>query len=239
MISCQSKTTTEPKNQKSIEDHTEPPKKRVPLWTIGQDTILEKNNPKNLDLSKHQLFIDTTRNSEFYEAYYHWEPHKFYIHDTDHYIKEISKKHPIKTTSIGNFPDTWITLEKLNNEFVVYDKCDAISRRYFIAKNAIHIYNIEGDSDLIYEVRKRTDTEIIIETRVISQKSESEKGIFSIKKTNFDYVYILICSYENWETKSLVTPLKHLNKFDLVVNHCVQTKRLEFNGFDKINFDEY
>ena len=51
-----------------------------------------KNNPKNLDLTKHQLFIDTTRNSDFYKAYFNWNPHKFDKQATEYYIKEISKK---------------------------------------------------------------------------------------------------------------------------------------------------
>lgn len=212
---------------------------RIPIWKIGQDSILEKNNPKNLDLTKHQLFIDTTRNSTFYNAYFDWNPHEFDIQATEYYIKEISKKYKPKHISIGNFPDTWITLEKLNNEFVVYDSCDGITTRYFIDKNSVNLYNIEADSDVIHNLKKLTDNEIKIEIRTIPQKSKSEKGTFSIRKTKYDYVYLLTRDYGNWVSKAFVTSLEYINKFDLVVNNCVQTKRMEFRGFDKINFEEF
>ncbi|GLB47988.1 hypothetical protein Y10_03560 [Neptunitalea sp. Y10] len=36
------------------------------------DTILEKNTPANLDLTKHQLYIDTTRTSENFQKLINW-----------------------------------------------------------------------------------------------------------------------------------------------------------------------
>jgi len=239
LFSCQSKTKSNSKNQEHIKNQIEVPKSRTSLWKIGQDSILEKNNPKNLDLTKHQLFIDTTRNSEFYKAYYSWNPRKFDKEATEYYIKEITKKYKPKRISIGDFSDTWITLEKLNNEFVIYDKCDGISTRYFIDENSVNLYSIEADSDIIHNLVKLTDNEIIIELRTIPQKSKSEKGTLSIKKTKYRFVYLLTRNYGDWESKSLVTPLENINNFNLVVNNCVKTKRMEFNGFDKINFDEY
>ena len=37
-----------------------------------EDTIVERNTPSSLDLSKHQIFIDTTRNSIFYKNIKNW-----------------------------------------------------------------------------------------------------------------------------------------------------------------------
>lgn len=237
LISCLSKT--KPETIEPIESISDSTEKRIPIWKIDQDTILEKNNPKNLDLNKHQLFIDTTRTSSFYKAYFKWKPHEFDIQAIEYYSKEISKKHKPKNISIGDFPSAWITLKMLNNEFVLYDACDGISTRYLIGKKLISSYNIEADTDLIHKLKKVNDTEIEIEFRTIPQKSKSERGLFSIKKTNHDYVYTLTIDYGEWQSKSLVTPLKHVDKFDLVVNHCVKTKRLEYQGFDKINFNQY
>lgn len=239
LVSCQLTSKSNLEIKKTTKKQTKISESKMPLWKIERDSILERNNPENLDLTKHQLFIDTTRNSDFYKAFFNWNPHKFDKQATEYYIKEISKKYKPKNISIGSFPDTWVTLEKLNNEFVIYDKCDGISTRYFIDKKSVNMYNIEADSDAIYNLKKLTDNEIVIEIRTIPQKSKSEKGIFSVKKTNYDYVYLLTRDYGNWVSKDLVTPLEHLNKFDLVVNNCVNTKRMEFSGFDKINFDEY
>lgn len=239
LISCQPGTKPSsdikaaPENQNGIVG------KDIPLWEIDQDTVLEKNSPQNLDLTRHQLFMDTTRNSIFYKSYINWVPHEFYKQATEYYIEEISKKYKPKDIRIGDFPKTWITLEKLNNEFVVYDKCDGTTTRYFIDKNSVNLYAMEADSDIIHSLKKLTDTEIEIELRTIPQKSKSEKGLLSIKKTGFDYIYLLTIDYGEWKSRALVTPLKHVDKFDLVVNNCVKMKRMEFNGFDEIRFNEY
>ena len=37
------------------------------------DTIIEKNSPKNLDLTKHQLYLDTSRSNKHYDWLQNWE----------------------------------------------------------------------------------------------------------------------------------------------------------------------
>ena len=55
----------------------------IPDLKVDLDTILEKNNPKNLDLSKHQLFIDTTRNSETFNSLEISKPNQNIINHSD------------------------------------------------------------------------------------------------------------------------------------------------------------
>ncbi|AFM04725.1 hypothetical protein Fleli_2353 [Bernardetia litoralis DSM 6794] len=239
MISCQSKEKSVSNNQETIKTQSDVTEKRIPIWKIGQDSILEKNNPQNLDLTKHQLFIDTTRNSDFYKAYFDWKPNFSDKGGTEYYLKEISKKYKPKKISLGNFPKTWISLKRLNNEFVIYDKCDGISPRYFIDKSSVNFYAIESDSDMIYKLINISKDEIEIELRTIPLKSKTEKAIFSIGKTEYKNVFLLKYIYDDREYKELVTPLERVSEFDLVVNNCVRTKRMEFQGFDKINYDEY
>ena len=221
LVSCKEKAKPE-----KVEDKpTEIPAKKVDL-----DTILEKNNPKNLDFSKHQLFIDTTRNSEFFEKLINWKPNRIDNDAILFYEKEIGKKHkPIKV-DLNGFPRYWISLKKLNNEFVIYKPCDGNTTAFEINESSvIFFHQLEADIDLISELRKITEKEILLELRTIPQKTETEKTELSIKPTRFENVYLLTYSFGEW----YITPTEKVSKFDMIVNHCPKTKRKEFKGFDK------
>jgi hypothetical protein len=179
------------------------------------DTILERNNPANLDLSRHQFFIDTTRNSEFYQRIADWKPWEFEI---ENYTEEKS----FKKYSIGKFPRVWISLRKLDGKFVIYDRCDGIDRRFQITDSTINIFGpLENEVQIIDKVLKQSVNEISIEYK--------PKNLFSIMPTNDKNIYILQYDDENY----LVTPLDKIREFDLVVNHYPTRKVTEFDVFDE------
>jgi hypothetical protein len=206
----------------------------IPAWKIDVDTILERNNPKSLDLTKHQLFIDTTRNSETYQRLINWKPNRMDNDAVSYYENEIAKKHkPIKV-NLKDFPKHWISLEKLNNEFVIYEPCDGNTTSYEINESSVNFfYQLEPDTDLIFELNKITKNEIALELRTVSQKTKSEKTKLTIKPTENENVYELTYSFDDVIRKQFVTPTEKVSEFDVVVNHCPNTKRREFNGFDK------
>lgn len=225
LTSCKQKVEPKQKENKPTE---------IPAWKIGLDTILEKNNPKNLDLSKHQLFIDTTRNSETYKKLINWKPNRTDNDAISYYEKEIAKKHkPIKIDLKG-FPRHWISLKKLNNEFVIYEPCDGNTTVYEINESSVlFFYQLESDADLISELMKITENEIALELRTVPQKTESEKTKLTIKPTEFKNIYELTYSYGDVIKKQFITSIEKVSEFDIVVNHCPTTKRMEFNEFDK------
>ncbi len=216
--------------QKIEQNQTENKLTEIPVWKVDLDTILERNNPKNLDLSKHQLFTDTTRNSEFYQKYADWKPNKLDNDAISYHINEISKKHKPKKIEFGKFPKQWVTLKKLNNEFVVYDPCDGNTTSIELTEKAVlFYYQLEPDADMIFELRKLTDNSIELELRAVPQKIKSEKTELSIKPTEWENVYLMTYSFGKW----YVTPKEKVSEFELIVNHCPTTKRMEYNGFDK------
>jgi len=221
LASCKQKTKPEKAENKPTE---------IPAWKVDLDTILEKNNPKNLDLSKHQLFIDTTRNSETFKRLINWKPNRMDNDAISYHEKEIAKKHkPIKI-DLKEFPRHWISLKKLNNEFVIYEPCDGNTTAFEINESSVlFFYQLEPDADLISELRKITKNEIELELRTIPQKTETEKTELTIKPTEFENVYLLTYSFGEW----YVTPKEKVSEFDIVVNHCPTMKRMEFKGFDK------
>jgi hypothetical protein len=206
----------------------------IPAWKIDLDTILERNNPKSLDLMKHQLFIDTTRNSEIYKKIISWKLNRSDNDAISYYEKEISKKYkPIKV-DLKDFPRHWISLKKLNNEFVIYEPCDGQTPSYAINETSIvFVHQLEGDADLISKLKKLSGNEIEVELNTIPQKTKSEKAELTIKPTEFENVYELTYSFDNVMSKQFVTPNNKASEFDIIVNHCPKRKRMEFNGFDK------
>ncbi|MCG2420547.1 hypothetical protein K8089_16110 [Aequorivita sp. F47161] len=144
--------------------------------------------------------------------------------------KAIAKKHkPIKI-DLEKFPRQWISLKKLNNEFVIYEPCDGNTTAFEINESSVlFFYQLEPDADLISELRKITENEIELELRTVPQKTETEKTELTIKPTEFENVYLLTYSFGEW----YVTPKEKVSEFDIVVNHCPTMKRMEFNGFDK------
>ncbi|HBF88142.1 MAG TPA: hypothetical protein DDX39_05820 [Bacteroidales bacterium] len=203
------------------------------------DTILERNNPKNLDLNNHQLFIDTTRNSIFYQEILNWKPNDFDSSGVNYYLSEISRDYKLKPLNIENFPKIWITLEKLNNKFVVYYSCDGITPRFEIADKSLNFYAVEPDVDALSKVVENSKDRIKIELRTIEQKSQSKKALLTIRKTKYRDVYLLSIQYDTWEMQKIVTPVEKIANFDMVVNYCNKVKILEYNRFDETNYKEY
>jgi len=225
LISCKQKKEPKQAENKPTE---------IPAWKIDLDTILERNNPKSLDLTKHQLFIDTTRNSEIYEKVINWKPNRMDNDAISYYEKEISKKHKPKKVYLKGFPRHWISLKKLNNEFVIYEPCDGNTPSYEINENSVLFFHqLEADADLISELKKLRENEIALELNTIPQKTKSEKAELTIKPTEFKNVYELAYSFDKVVSKQYVTPNDKVSEFDIIVNNCPTMKRMEFNGFDK------
>ncbi|MGE5943274.1 MAG: hypothetical protein ACM31G_02935 [Flavobacteriales bacterium] len=221
LISCKQKKEPKQAENKPTE---------IPAWEIDLDTILERNNPKSLDLTKNQLFIDTTRNSEFYEKLINWKPNRMDNDAISYHEKEIAKKHkPIKI-DLKDFPRHWISLKKINNEFVIYEPCDGNTTAFEINESSVlFFYQLEPDADLISGVKKMTENEISLELRTVPQKTETEKTELTIKPTEINNVYLLTYSFGEW----YVTTTEKVSEFNIIVNHCPTMKRMEFNGFDK------
>lgn len=226
LISCKQKTESKP---------IEKTPKEIPVWKIDLDTILEKNNPKNLDLSKHQLFIDTTRDSETYKRLIEWKPNRMDNDAISYLEKEISKKHKSKTIDLKEFPKHWIGLKKFNNEYVIYKPCDGNIFSFEINESSvIFFHQLELDANIIYELKKLREDEIVLELRTISQKTKTEKAELTIKPTEFENVYELTYSFDDSVSKQFVTPNAKVSEFDMIINHCPTMKRMEFNEFDNI-----
>jgi len=196
------------------------------------DTILERNNPNSLDLSKHQIFIDTTRSSEFYERLKNWRQPKWDKQTIDSYLHEIKEDFRPVQIDLKGFPSHFITLRKLNDQFVLYDRCDGIDPRFEIQGTAFIFYGpLESNPEFISKMIALSDNSIQLELRRISAKPENQKSELKIEKVD-ESVYKLTYKNQILGRVEYLTTVKQIEKFDLVVNNCPKMKMMEFDGFD-------
>ena len=222
--SCKQKT----ESQQTVNNPAE-----IPTWETELDTILERNNPKNLDLTRHQLFIDTTRNSDFYKHYHNWKRNGLENEDLSALLADMSEKQPMEKVSLGDFPKLWISLKKFNDEFVIYQPCDGNTASFEITESAVIFhYQIESDVEQISKLTEVDKNTIQLELNVMPQKSNTEKSRLTIKPTEIKNVYKLTHGTENDKHEYFVTPRENVVDFDLVINNCPEFKVNEYNGFD-------
>ena len=197
------------------------------------DTILERNNPNSLDLTKHQVFIDTTRSSEFYARVKNWEQSKWDKQTIESYLNEINKDFQPQQIDLKEFPSHFITLRKLNNQFVLYDRCDGIDPRFEIRDTAFIFYGpLESDAESISKTISLTNNSIELELRTFHVKSSDKKSILKIKKIDY-LIYKMTYKNQAFDRVEYLTTVAGIEKFDLIVNNCPTMKMMEFDGFDE------
>lgn len=231
LISCSSSKIEEKIDIKQSKVNIQPEKQ------ISTDTILEQNSPVLLDLTIHQLFIDTTRNSKYFKQILDWRPNEFDKEGADYYFKEITKKFDSKKFDLKEYSGDWISIHSLDNEYVAYNPSNGIDRRYTLTDSSIVNYAIEADSDLISKVVSLDKIELILELRTIPQKSKNQISYLRIKKTKIPYLYSIQNSesldFDNTEYINLVTRIEDLVKFNLVVSDAPQLVHSTVK-FDKV-----
>ena len=198
-----------------------------------EDTVLEKNNPNVLDLAEHQLFIDTTRNSEFYRAVENWKPNEWAVKSISSTLAAIKEADEPTVIDTKDFPTNFIAVQKLNGEFVLYDRCDGIDPRFEIRNNAVIFYGpLESDAEPIEKLLSLSDDKIEIQLISHPAKTPDKKSILTIERVS-DIVYELNYRNQTFEWSEFVTPTENIGHFYLVVNHCPTMKMFEYGGFEK------
>ena len=196
------------------------------------DTILEKNNPISLDLSQHQLFTDTTKTSTFYQKQINWNLTEWFSNSLKSALETIENNTPSYELPLKGFPNHFISLRQLNNQFVLYDRCDGYDQRFEIHKNAILFCGpLESYALPIQKIVALNSESIQLELKGLSIENTAETINLTIEKIK-DYIYQLHYTSPSQNYTQYVTTIDGITHFDLVVNHCPQYKVLEFDGFD-------
>ena len=162
---------------------------------FAQDTIPERNNPKSVDLTKHQLFIDTTRNSEFFDRLKNWEESEWDRQSIIASLKATNNDFQPVEVAREQFPRHFITLRKLNGAFILYDRCDGIDQRFEIRDTAFIFYGpLESEAGSISKIVTQTTNVIELELRIFQFNSTDQRATLKIEKV---YDSIFKMTYKN------------------------------------------
>lgn len=197
---------------------------KAKLLEIIEDTILEKNSPDFLDLSKHQIFIDTTRSSDIYKSILSWKTSDLDKELINASIKELGGGLKTNSIQINDFPIHYITLRRLNNEFVLYDPCDGIATRFAIKKNVFLFYGpLESYAEVIISSNLISKNKVRLELKTHKSLSPDRRSIIEIERME-DFLYRMTYQNKNIKEEHYLTSVDYIKDFDVVVNHCPTMK---------------
>lgn len=193
------------------------------------DTILEKNTPQALDMTRHQLFIDTSRGSYKQKVALEESTLKTAINNLLADLNKVAHSTSIRLPT--SFPSHFTCLHQLKKDgtFVLYDRCDGSDPIYIIADN--HLLKL-GPLDLsVYTINKvitvhndKLHLKLNTINRYIDDKSISKVVDFKISHTDNPYIFEMEL---NNRLIHLVS-IKDTDQFDIIVNHCPTQKVAEY-----------
>lgn len=194
----------------------------------NQDIVLERNNPNSLDLTKNQLFIDTTREALIYK-FRERKIEKNKDLAAKPYFDTLRSFSKPKIVDFRNFPRFFIRINKLEGNFFLYDRCDGGDPRYELRDSAVVFSGpLETYAETINEVIQNNDKRIHLKLNTIEQISSSRISSLEIYESEFSGIYILKRKVLNREREEFIIPRNEVIKYDLIVNHCPEGKVFEY-----------
>lgn len=206
-----------------------------------RDTLLHKVE----DNIPHTIYIEKDRSAPEYRKIMNFTFGKYDQENFDECYRYLKKKHPQAFTryQMYGLPEHWLPLFSYKGNYYAYSPCE----RGFTGRRIL------SDSLLTYQYSDGMFPYLIDSIRELSP------GHFLLKTTppfnNADIItkplelHIYILNSENqmsvWSYKDeksseyrfrLYAPVKHIQKFDLIVNKCLE-KEDEFD-FENINFEK-
>ena len=199
------------------------------------DTIIEKNDPNSLDLSKHQLFIDTTRTYEYYDRTEKWNLFENSEATPIDYVNHLYKSQGFDEFDLKDFPKRWIRLRQYKNKFILYDRCDGTETSYGLTDSIFYVFGVHELQDVrkMKRIIKRSEDEIKLELEKYKNEPEERPLTAHIKKTGTKDVYKLRINFGDRVSTIFVTPIRSIRGFDVLINHCPINKVVEFD--DKLD----
>lgn len=194
-----------------------------------RDTIIERTNPTALDMSREQLFIDTSRTSSYYQQLAHWLKKPF-LYDSWMLEQAASKKAQgctAHTTGL-KFPRTWLTLHWYNGKFLLYEPCDGIdadARYHFTDSLLFVLRGVDSEALPICSYRRTKHKEVVA-------MFDGGTEVY-ITPTTTPNVYLMTAD-GLISISAFVCPVEKYKHFELLVHHCPERKVAPPQIFDKM-----
>lgn len=189
------------------------------------DTIAELNNPTNLDMSRHQLFIDTTKKSNFHSRIIKYSSSLACSQCPDTKSNSIVfDGNEIEINLIG-FSRYWVTVRKYEDKYYLYDRCNGEDQRFAFMNSKFSIYGpMEDESLEIHKIISNEKEQLIVELSYYGGQTTTA----TLTKSERKNIYTI----EIFGYQVDAVPFEAIDDFDVVVNHCPTGRTSEFPGFD-------
>ena len=185
------------------------------------DTIAENADPKTLDFSVHQLFIDTTRTWSYYKSISQAREEQDFTFLTDEMVRNSQSKGACLPKS--RFPNHFISLHQKEGTYFLYDRCDGGDAQFLVKDSLFIVFGtIEATAFRIENIQESTANKLTFQFTGYDGAEES----VTIEKVTENRCR-LTCSMD-YLTTDLTLP-NSVYDFDMIVNHCPIEKVWEYD----------
>ncbi len=205
------------------------------------DTIfISRKVTKN---SYHTIYIDTTRQSEYHK----WLTDFVFDKEADKYSREyygdayknIKSKNPnkFKSKKLKDVLEEWVPIYQYKDKYYLYKPCDGIFLgRVVINDSTLVFWGWDKTPASIQSIKREGDSKYVLEIATISDEklSVAKLIIRALNKRTKLCVFEFTNEPEEYRYQ-LYIPVKSAKYFDVVINHCVGSKQMEYE-FDKIDY---
>ncbi len=211
---------------------------RLDKVIIDNDTIFLKR-----EVTKHYyhaIFIDTTRDSKYYDRLTDFEFGTFDLQSYEGNYKYFKGQNPkaYKKVNSTEIPKNWIPVYLYKNHYYLYAPSDWGSARKRIINDSAFVYwYMDGPMPIpLTSVRKLEKDKYIIEMTDFFNKEPTIRKltIHQIEPKTGLSIFEFVDEPKKYKYQ-LYVPIESAKQFDMIVNYCDKQKQSEFN-FDQIDF---
>ncbi|GAB5556892.1 MAG: hypothetical protein SchgKO_11050 [Schleiferiaceae bacterium] len=196
------------------------------------DTVLEPNHPDSLDMSVHQLYLDTS--SERSPSEPRWVDIPELWTDLDTLHQQLGMADEKQHVDLSGFPVEYVQLRKHKGQYVTYDRCNGSDVALFLTDSVLYYKGVHEifPYSILGEISKTQDQRVWQVREWYNPGNPSKIDTVTIQRIS-PSVYTVHFSMKDEATKlQYFTPIEHFSDFDRVINHCPTVMVLEYDGFE-------
>lgn len=207
---------------------------------MDNDTIFIKR--EITDEYYHVIYIDTTRNSKYYDWLTEFEFNNYDLGAYKGNYQYLKEKYPETFNNVNalDIPENWIPVYSYKNRYYLYAPSDwGNAGKRIINDSAFVYWYMDGPLPVpLKSAQKVENGTIIIEMIELFNDSPTEKTltIHQIDPKTRLSVFEFTNEPENYKYQ-LYIPIESAKQFDMIVNYCKNQKQMELD-FDPIDFEK-
>lgn len=219
------------------QDDNHCPMHDLPIKEYNQKLNIPVFSLDDFDSSMNQFYIDTSHSHPIYSKA-NSEAITDYEFSITQLVKEYDQEFKPKDLDVSVFPTHWITIRKGRDKFYLYDRCDGNDPMFWIFRNMFIFHEVhEEHFKEIVGVKKNGDRDLIFDLLDFNDSPTKDSSHLIISSIDsLDGIYLLQHNTATYQRKQYVVLKSELDEFDLIVNHCPNSKVPEFDQFDNTSW---